>query len=215
LVLKTDLFDEAVGLGLYPVVAARAERVVGVDVSSVAVRVASERYPDLDAHVANVLALPFAEASFDAVVSNSTLDHFRSLATVRAATAELARLLRPGGRLIITLDNRQNPIVALRTSSLFSALHRLKVVPYFVGATHGPKGLLRTLRETGFDVLEMTAIMHCPPQLAALWTARDRRQPTDDQRREHLRRVLRFEAIERWPIANFNGHFVAALAVKR
>ena len=210
--LKTDLFDEAVGGGLFPELAARADEVVGVDVSPAAVRAALARYPRLDAHVASVLSVPFANGSFDAGVSNSTLDHFKSHATLRSAVSELARVIRPGGKLVITLDNRANPIVALRTSILFRPLHRLGVVPYFVGATYGARGLAKLLDDTGFDVVEITSFMHCPPQLAAYWAGR-RRAPHDNGR--HLRRVLRFEAMERWPTRHLTGHFVGALAVRR
>jgi ubiquinone/menaquinone biosynthesis C-methylase UbiE len=64
--------------------------------TEVAMRVASERYPELKAHVADVLALPFDDASFDVVVSNSTLDHSDYYEKLRAAGEELARCQRPG-----------------------------------------------------------------------------------------------------------------------
>ena len=215
--LKTDLFDEAVGRGLYPELAAKAHQVIGIDVSAGVVRAAARRYPALDARVADVLALPFGENTFDAIVSNSTLDHFDSHAELSASVRELARTLRPGGRLIITLDNRMNPIVALRTSVLFGTLHRLRIVPYFVGATHGPRGLAALLDASGFDLTEMTSIMQCPPQLAAALAARRMRDldPGAEAERDHLRRVLRWEAMERWPTRHLTGHFVAALAIRR
>jgi hypothetical protein len=153
--------------GLYPELVARAKEVIGVDLSAAAVRGASNRYPVLDAREANVLALPFADASFDVVVSNSTLDHFESHSTLCAVVMDPARLIVHGGKLVITLDNRMNPIVALRTSCLREPLHRLGVTPYFVGATCGPRRLARLLRGNGFDVVQTAAIMHCPPQLAA------------------------------------------------
>ena len=215
--LKTDLFDEAVGDGLYPALAARYDQIVGVDVSVAVIRAATERYPELDARVGNVLALPFADRSLDAVVSNSTLDHFDSHAKLRAAVAELARTIRPNGRLIITLDNRANPVVALRTSMLFGALHRIGLIPYYVGATYGPRGLARLLDSSGFEVVDTAAIMHCPPQLAA-WLATRRHvvarweQPAQSR---YLRRVLRFEAMGRWPTRDLTSHFVGALAVRR
>jgi SAM-dependent methyltransferase len=217
MVLKTDLFDEAVGAGLYPALAARYDHIVGIDVSDAAIRAASARYPGLDARVGNVSALPFADGSFDAVVSNSTLDHFDSHAKLRAAVAELARAIRPGGKLIITLDNRTNPVVALRTSELFGALHRIGLVPYFVGATYGAQGLAKLLDTSGFEVVDMAAIMHCPPQLAAwLATRRDAVARWEQHARcRYLRRVLRFEAMGRWPTRNLTSHFVGALAVRR
>lgn len=213
--LKTDLFDEAVGEGLLPELAGRAREVCGIDISRSAVRAAQQRYPALAARVENVLRLPFADHCFDAVVSNSTLDHFNSHAELDAAVTELARVLRPGGTMIITLDNRSNPVVAVRTSPASGALRRLGVVPYFLGATYGPGGLARSLHAGGFRVREMTAIMHCPPQLAARLVARGQIAAGKIEIERHVRRVLRFERMELWPSRMLTGHFVAARASRR
>lgn len=50
----------------------------------------------------DALRLPFADASFDAVVSISSIEHFSS---VSIAIAEMARVLRPGGRLALSADS--------------------------------------------------------------------------------------------------------------
>jgi SAM-dependent methyltransferase len=47
-------------------------------------------------------ALPFRAGAFDAVLCKGALDHFLS---PRAAMEEIARVLRPGGRLVIALAN--------------------------------------------------------------------------------------------------------------
>lgn len=218
-VLKTDLFDEAVGTGLYPELSARAGAVVGVDISRQTVRSARQRYPALEATVGDLLRLPFGPGTFDAVVSNSSLDHFDSRAKLRLAVAELARVLRPGGELIITLDNYTNPVVAVRTSRLGGPLRRLGVVPYYVGATYGARGLVEMLGQSGFDVAETRAIMHCPPQLAAHLAAgiAARNGPTVSPEAlcRYLRRALRFEAMGRWPTRQVTAHFIAARAVRR
>jgi SAM-dependent methyltransferase len=214
--LKTDLFDEAVAPGLYPELATRARRVVGVDLSHDVVAAARERHPGLDARVASVLSLPFVDASFDAVVSNSTLDHFERRVYLQRAVAELARVMSPGGELVITLDNRLNPVIALRTSRRLAALsRRLGLVPYYLGVTCGPRGLAELLRGHGFEVREMSAIMHCPPQLAGLLAQRRGRGGAwSAVRARHLTRVERWEALERSPTRYLTGHFVAALAVR-
>ncbi|MGI8559591.1 MAG: class I SAM-dependent methyltransferase [Solirubrobacteraceae bacterium] len=214
-ILKTDLFDEAVAGGLYPELAARGGQVIGVDVAPAVVRAACARHPGLDARVADVRALPFDDGEFDAVVSNSTLDHFDSLAELVLAASELSRVIRPGGRLLITLDNRQNPIVALRTSLSFSAMRRLRIVPYYVGRTLGRRGLAATLERCGLDVQQTTAVMHCPPKLAGAYAARGARSTLGSQQTDrYLARVLRLESLESSPVRYFTGHFVAALAVK-
>ena len=215
-VLKTDLFDEAVAPGLYSKLAARAQRVVGVDISPATVRAAAARHPGLEAHLGSVLALPFPDHSVDMVVSNSTLDHFERRPVLRAAVAELARVTVPGAELIITLDNRSNPIITLWTSRLLSSLHRrLRIVPYYVGSTCGAHGLSKLLRASGFEVEEMTAIMHCPPQVAAKLAERTRgRRSEDELQQAHLRRVMRWETLERYSSRHVTGHFVAARAIR-
>lgn len=51
-------------------------------------------------HIARAEALPFPDASFDAAVSTLTFHHLPTPAK-RAALAEVYRVLRPGGRLLL------------------------------------------------------------------------------------------------------------------
>ena len=73
--------------------------------------------------------LPFAQGAFDGIVSNSTLDHFQSLDDLLVSLKELFRVLRPGGQMILTLDNLSNPIILLRNWLPLRLLKRLKIVP--------------------------------------------------------------------------------------
>jgi SAM-dependent methyltransferase len=216
-VLKTDLFDEAVGQGLVGELQARADEVVGIDLAPPVVDAATDRWPGLVGTVADVLRLPFESASFDLVLSNSTLDHFDSADAIADALAEISRVLRPGGRLLITLDNRQNPVVALRTSRALAGLfRRLGLVPYELGVTCGRRRLVDRLDRAGFDVLATEAIMHCPPQIAGKLADRLSGDGSAAELEErHLRRVLRFEAMARWPTRYLTAHFVAASAMRR
>lgn len=87
-------------------------RVVGVDFTYAMLRVAPR---DLHLASADALQLPFADSSFDAVVSGFVM---RNLADVAAGVAEQARVLRPGGRLVV-LETTPGPPGILRP------LHRL------------------------------------------------------------------------------------------
>lgn len=77
-----------------------AVHAVGIDLSwemlAVAQRRLGPKSPLVQADVSN---LPFAPGSFDVVVSNSSLHYWPS---PRPALAELARVLRQSGRLVIT-----------------------------------------------------------------------------------------------------------------
>ncbi|MDQ5821836.1 MAG: class I SAM-dependent methyltransferase [Actinomycetota bacterium] len=215
--LKTDLWDEAMGEGLYPAIAARTDRVVGVDVSPSIVAAAAARYPTLDARVAHVHALPFEDGAFDAIVSNSTLDHFDHASEIDSSIVELARVLRPAGTLLLTLDNPANPVVALAKVLPRDALNRLwlrwadastriGLLPYHVGATYGRSRLCSVLRTAGFAVEETTAIVHAPRAVAVVVGQRVR----DGSR--FLRVLWALEQLERAPTRFLTGHFVAVRA---
>jgi SAM-dependent methyltransferase len=200
--LKTDLFDELAGEGLYQPLRRRAERVTGIDISTRAVSAARKRYPELEAIEADARYLPFPDAHFDAALSPSTLDHLRDRAEVATALADLHRVLRPRGRLIITLDNPVNPLIALRNVLPDRLAARLRRVPYGTGWTCGPKTLRELLEEAGFEVRDMTAVLHVP----RIAVARLERLP--------MRGLRAGERLGRLPTRYLTGHFVAALAIR-
>jgi SAM-dependent methyltransferase len=218
--LKTDLWDEAMGEGLYPAIAARSEHVVGVDVSRSIVAAAAERYPTLDARVAHVHALPFDDGTIDAIVSNSTLDHFDDAAEIDRSIVELARVLRAGGTLLLTLDNPGNPLVALAKALPRQALNRtwlrwadassrLGLHPYHVGATYGRSRLRAVVEDAGFAVEETTAIVHAPRAIAVLVGQR-----LQSGGRGFLRTLAALERLEQAPTRFVTGHFVAIRATR-
>ncbi len=74
---------------------------VGVDMSAAMLKIARQRLhnPEMLLLQAAAEHLSFADASFDVVTSTSALHYFANPA---AALAEMYRVLRPGGRLLIT-----------------------------------------------------------------------------------------------------------------
>ena len=210
-VLKTDLFDEACTDGLAPFFAERGATLVGMDISAATIGAALRRRPEISAVFADVRSLPFASGGFDLIVSNSTLDHFRTPEELVDSLAELNRVLRPGGRLVLTLDNPLNPAVALRNALPFGLLNKIGLVPYFVGTTCGPGKLRRLLEATGFRVDETTAALHCPRALAVI-ACRLAVGATDKS--PILSFLTLFEGLERLPTRFLTGYFVAASATK-
>lgn len=68
-----------------------------------AAKEAARRGLDLPVAAADMRALPFADASFDAVVcADNALPHLLAAQDVRAALAETRRVLRPGGLLLVS-----------------------------------------------------------------------------------------------------------------
>ena len=210
--LKTDLFDEVASQGIVPWLLVRGTNVTGIDVAPLIVAEAVARNPSLEAVVADVRSLPFAEASFDVVFSGSTLDHFESAADIQMALGELCRVLRPGGTLILTLDNPANPIIWLRNGPLLGLLRRIGIVPYQVGATLGPRSLERAVKAAGLHVVETTAVMHCPRAIAVALAGLMERLSRSWQE-SFLRHLQIWERLERWPTRWLTGHYVAVHAV--
>jgi len=215
-VLKTDLFDEACSAGLVPLLASQAHHVVGIDVSMVTAQAARRQHPNLKADQCDVRRLPFADAAFDAVVSNSTLDHFESLSDLMDGLVELRRVLRPGGELLLSLDNLANPAIAVRNALprwLLRCLHLL--VPYDVGATCGPRLMRRLLIEAGFDIVEIKAVMHHPSIIAVAAARLLQLHGSHEMQQRYLSWLGSLERLSRWPTRFLTGHYIAARAFKR
>jgi demethylmenaquinone methyltransferase/2-methoxy-6-polyprenyl-1,4-benzoquinol methylase len=91
--------DLAAGTGVSTEELARSGAfVVGVDLSLGMLRAGHTRRPTAPLLAGDALALPFADESFDAVTVSFGLRNFADLG---AAIRELARVTRPGGRLIV------------------------------------------------------------------------------------------------------------------
>lgn len=213
--LKTDTFDEAVGEGLIQFLKTRAHTVVGMDLSFQNVQLACPGEMSICGACADVRQLPFREESFEVVVSNSTLDHFRTLDEMMVSLRELHRVLRKDGKLILTLDNLANPIIAARNILPFKLLNRLGILPYYVGATCDPWRLQKLLREIGFEVTEVTAVLHCPRIFAVLVAKLLCSCATVSVQQRFLRRLEAFEHMSRWPTRYVTGNFIAVRAEKR
>ncbi|MGH7557250.1 MAG: class I SAM-dependent methyltransferase [Gemmatimonadota bacterium] len=214
-VLKTDLFDEAFGDGLVEVLRDRYATVLGIDISQSVIRAAREGHADHQWARCDVRSLPFRDAAFQAIASISTLDHFPRRADVVTALRELHRVLAPGGLLILTLDNRANPIVGMRNLLPFRLVHAMGLVPYYVGHTVGPWRARRLLVEAGFDLVDTETVMHCPRVLAVPLSRLLERRAGGASQARFLRFLLAFERLRGWPTAPWTGHFVALMAIRR
>ncbi len=96
-----EILDAGSGTGAAMGYLARFGRVTGIDLSPLALGFCRERALTRLGQ-ASVMALPFADASFDLVTSFDVLYH-RAVGDYRDALREFRRVLRPGGRLLLRL----------------------------------------------------------------------------------------------------------------
>lgn len=99
------VLDVACGTGKQAMrIAAQGCEAVGIEASLEMIGVGRWVHPESAAKVVRSLAeeLPFADAAFDRVICQGSLDHF---ADPRAFMREAARVTKPDGRVIIALAN--------------------------------------------------------------------------------------------------------------
>lgn len=144
-----EVLEVAVGTGLnlphYP----PEVRVTGIDVSPAMLAVARERAERLGLDVtlreADAQALPFLDASFDTVVCTLGLC---SIPDDRMAIAEMRRVLRPGGRLLL-LDH-----VGSSWWPIWLVQRLVEVVTVRVAEERQTRRPLPLLVEAGFEIVE-------------------------------------------------------------
>jgi SAM-dependent methyltransferase len=100
-----DILDAACGTGYGSALLSISGRVTGIDADVEAVEYAAARSPGT--FIAGTLPeLPFEDASFDAVVSFETIEH---VADAPGLLKGFRRILRPGGKLLLSTPNRVRP----------------------------------------------------------------------------------------------------------
>lgn len=158
------LLDAGCGDGIYLVEAARrGAQASGVDTSEAMLRVARRRAADagetVDLHRADIQELPFADDTFDVVMAITVLCF---VPDPQRAVDEMARVLTPGGRLVIGELGRW---------SIWAAWRRIRG---WLGsktwrhATFHSAGQLTDLVEhAGLDVEDVRGAIYYPPSSSA------------------------------------------------
>jgi len=199
--LKTDLYEErSTDRSLVGDLASASW--TGVDVSPVTARQARATVGATVA-VTDLRRAGLAAGAFDGVLSTSTLDHFDDPDDLRRSLEEIHRLLAPGGRLLLTLDNPRNPLIRARNALPDRWARRTGLVPFTVGHTVGEAAGCGLLTAAGFRVEHTEHLLHAPHVIGtrpARW-------------RWYERHVLpQTDRLSVTRLAPFTGHFVAFLA---
>ncbi|MHB8512329.1 MAG: class I SAM-dependent methyltransferase [Actinomycetota bacterium] len=128
------------------ILASVASSVVGIDLERSVVERAARRYSGVHFEAASLESLHFEPESFDAVVTLQVIEHMRSPSDF---VGEIARVLKPGGLLVIATPNRltfspsgiRNPFhtVEFSMTELRSLIERAFKVEQALGAFHGTR----------------------------------------------------------------------------
>ncbi|WP_433381537.1 class I SAM-dependent methyltransferase [Actinoplanes sp. CA-142083] len=138
--------DAACGTGRHAeYLAARGHKVIGVDSSPEMLSHARAKLPDATFHEAPLDRLPLPDDHVDLAVCALALAHLRDL---RPAFAELARVLRPGGHLIVT-DIHQETVLLGSVPHVRTPAGEPRLIPSY---RHRASDYLGAALPLGFEV---------------------------------------------------------------
>lgn len=128
--------------------AAGARLVVGLDYDALTAAHVARAYPAVRAVRGNLATLPLRESAVDVVANLQVIEHLWDQA---GFLAECLRVLRPGGRLLVTTPNRIT----------FSPGRDTPLNPFHTREL-APAELAELLREAGFTVEYLGGLSHGP-----------------------------------------------------
>jgi ubiquinone/menaquinone biosynthesis C-methylase UbiE len=127
---------------------------VGVDPSEGMLRVLEERTSMVRAVTGSGTSLPFPDDSFDLVLSVAVMHHIAVPDDVRRTLAEMVRVTRPGGRVLVWDHNPQNPYWRLLMARVPQDTGEERLV--------GVRELVRDLVDAGAEPLIVTQLGMVP-----------------------------------------------------
>ena len=125
-----EVLDAGMGPGrLCAVLAQHGWTVSGIDISERMVMLAAARVPEARERLrqASLVALPFPDACFDAVVSTGVLEYLDDPAE---GIGELMRVLRPNGRAVVSISNPASLSERWKRGLWYPALRTAKRLPF-------------------------------------------------------------------------------------
>jgi demethylmenaquinone methyltransferase / 2-methoxy-6-polyprenyl-1,4-benzoquinol methylase len=103
----------------------------------------------------DALSLPFADRGFDCATSGFTL---RNVTDVRQALAELRRVVRPGGRVVI-LEASQPPLAPIRVGHRAYIRAALPLLGWLIAGDPDAYSYLRSSMERFYDAPGLAEVM--------------------------------------------------------
>lgn len=148
-------------------------RVSGVDLSASMVEMARLRIPHARDRLVqgSIEAVPFGDASFDAATAMGVLEYVDD---VEAALRELARVIRPGGSLVVTIPHPLSVEVLWRRHLWYPAMRAVKravpgfsrSAPYRKPPTITERRLAHAVRAAGLHPSSSRHVSYAPLPIA-------------------------------------------------
>lgn len=133
-------------------------RVEGVDASESAIEIAQHRCSGLSNvgfRVGNAYRLPFEDATFDAVMSSQVFEY---LDDVASALAEVFRVLKSGGRVLI--HDTEYGALLWQSSDANRMAQIMKTWDGHLADPHLPQTLGKKLADAGFKAVQAEPVVH-------------------------------------------------------
>jgi SAM-dependent methyltransferase len=146
---------------------------VSLDVNLDVLRVAQEIYREstpagharkVSFCCADATSLPFAESSFDLVVSFSAIEHIPAASDRLQVFREAARVLTPSGYFAVTVPNRWN----IPWDRWLRRAIREGTTEFGYAYNYSPTELKSHLQQTGFQAIEFSSDFRLPYSLLPL-----------------------------------------------
>lgn len=191
---REKVLDVGCGTGNYTIeLAKRGADVIGIDSSEEMLawaRIKAQKANiETSFHAADAMNLPFPDSTFDMVISNGLLCFLQE---PEKALIEMRRVLKPSGRMVVSVLNRWSPWALFRRVKGF-----FKDTIYNQAHFISPSELEGLIRGAGFDVKETRTCLFFFPVNCKLY----------------LRLAEPFEKLDRVAIPKM-GAFLAASAIK-
>jgi SAM-dependent methyltransferase len=126
----------------------------GVDPSSGMLDVLRAQAPGMRAVQGSGTALPFEDDSFDLVTTVAVMHHIADPDDVRQTLAEMVRVTRPGGRILVWDHNPRNPYWSVLMARVPQDTGEERLIP--------EREVLRGLRGAGAEILLATQLGMVP-----------------------------------------------------
>jgi ubiquinone/menaquinone biosynthesis C-methylase UbiE len=204
-ILKTDSFEESFGSdGILQFFLDMSAKTISLDISPKILNFSKQRLKnrDFSAVATNICEMPFKETAVSLIFSSSTYGYLKN---IKRGLKEAYRILKPGGILLISLNNRSNILFRILTK----IYHSLGFIPFPVSSFYFQKEVKKLLEEVGFTVISQEPIVHISPFLNSFIYFLDRFKKFGAQRlSKAIMKILSWYSNSKLRIKSFTGWYI-------